>query len=143
MKTNIIRFAFMLCLLFTASISFAQNTVIGKWLSESKKGITEIYEVNGKYYGKLVWLKEPTDANGKAKLDENNKEKNLRTAPILGLVILKDFVLKDGEWKDGTIYDPENGKTYKCTMWLKDANTIKVRGYWGPFYRTQVWTRSK
>jgi uncharacterized protein (DUF2147 family) len=135
-----------LSLLFStmiAAVSFAQNTVVGKWLSESGKGITEIYLVNGKYYGKLVWLKEPLDKNGKPKLDNNNKDKTLRTGPILGLVILKDFVLKDGEWKDGTIYDPENGKTYKCSMWLKDSNTLKVRGYWGFIYRTQVWTRSK
>jgi uncharacterized protein (DUF2147 family) len=134
---------FLALALFASFTAFAQNTVVGKWLSESKKGITEIYEVNGKFYGKLVWLKEPLDASGKPKLDAENKDKNLRKGQILGLVILKDFVLKDGEWKDGTIYDPENGKTYKCTMWLKDANTIKVRGYWGPFYRTQVWTRTK
>ncbi len=129
--------------LFLSISSFAQNTVVGSWLSESGKGITEIYEVNGKYYGKLIWLKEPLDEIGKPKVDKENKDKGLRTTPILGLLILKDFVIKDGEWKDGTIYDPENGKTYKCTMWLKDANTIKVRGYWGPFYRTQIWTRSK
>jgi uncharacterized protein (DUF2147 family) len=133
---------FLAVSLFVSLPSFAQNTVIGKWLSESKKGITEIYEVNGKFYGKLVWLKEPNDATGKLKLDKENKNESLRTSPILGLVILKDFVIRDGEWKDGTIYDPENGKTYKCTMWLKDVNTIKVRGYWGPFYRTQIWTRS-
>jgi uncharacterized protein (DUF2147 family) len=133
---------FLAVSLFVSLASFAQNTVAGKWLSESKKGITEIYEVNGKFYGKLVWLKEPNDATGKLKLDKENKNESLRTSPILGLVILKDFVIRDGEWKDGTIYDPENGKTYKCTMWLKDVNTIKVRGYWGPFYRTQIWTRS-
>jgi uncharacterized protein (DUF2147 family) len=132
-----------LLIIVLSNHAFSQNTVVGKWLSESKKGITEIYESNGKYYGKLVWLKEPNDAAGKPKLDKENKNESLRTAPILGLLILKDFVLKDGEWKDGTIYDPENGKTYKCTMWMKDVNTIKVRGYWGPFYRTQVWTRSK
>jgi uncharacterized protein (DUF2147 family) len=134
---------FLAVSLFISFATVAQNTVVGKWLSESGKGITEIYQVNGKYYGKLVWLKEPLDKNGKPKLDGENKDKTLRTGSILGLVILKDFILKDGEWKDGTIYDPENGKTYKCTMWLKDVNTLKVRGSWGPFYRTQVWTRSK
>ncbi len=134
-----------LIILITYILSFtiyAQNTIVGKWLSESKNGITEIYQANGKYYGKLVWLKEPLNENGRPKLDAENKDKGLRTLSLMGLVILKDFVLKDGEWKDGTIYDPENGKTYKCTMWLKDANTIKVRGYWGIFYRTQVWTKT-
>ena len=27
--------------------------------------------------------------------------------------------------------DPKNGKEYKCTISLKDANTMKLRGYIG------------
>ena len=40
--------------------------------------------------------------------------------------------------------DPDNGKTYSCTIWLNDANKDKlnVRGYIGPFFRTQEWIRT-
>ena len=39
--------------------------------------------------------------------------------------------------------DPKNGKEYKCTISLKDANTMKLRGYIGfsVFGRTDNWNR--
>ena len=46
------------------------------------------------------------------------------------------------EWADGSILDPANGKIYRCKMWLEDGgDTLKVRGYWGIFWRTQMWRR--
>jgi uncharacterized protein (DUF2147 family) len=45
------------------------------------------------------------------------------------------------EYAAGNILDPEEGKVYKCKLWL-EGTELKVRGYWGPFYRTQTWTRS-
>ena len=43
-------------------------------------------------------------------------------------------------WSGGKILDPGNGKIYRCKIWLKDGE-LKVRGYFGPFYRTQTWRR--
>lgn len=50
----------------------------------------------------------------------------------------------DDEWKGSDIYDPESGKTYSSDMYLKDKNTLKVRGYVGisMFGRTETWLRS-
>ena len=45
-----------------------------------------------------------------------------------------------GKWEGGKIYNPKNGKTYKCSIWL-DGNNLKVRGYVAMFYETQTWTR--
>ena len=47
-----------------------------------------------------------------------------------------------GKWttEAGKIYNPKNGKTYKCSIWLDGAN-LKVRGYLGVFYETQTWKR--
>jgi uncharacterized protein (DUF2147 family) len=49
------------------------------------------------------------------------------------------------EWEDGTICDPENGKIYTCSIWLDEENKdrLHVRGYVGPFFRTQTWIRVK
>ncbi|MEO1367538.1 MAG: DUF2147 domain-containing protein, partial [Acidobacteriota bacterium] len=58
--------------------------------------------------------------------------------------ILEGFEAEgDGEWSGGTIYDPNNGKTYSCTLELEGADTLKVRGYIGVslFGRTERWTR--
>jgi uncharacterized protein (DUF2147 family) len=134
----------ILCMLFSSSLySFCQNQIVGKWLSDDKEGITEIYKQNGKYYGKITWLNKPNDDKDHPFNDTENPNKLLREQPLIGLVILKDFNYGDNEWKEGTIYDPESGKTYTCTIWLSGNNIIKVRGYWDIFYETQTWTKTK
>ncbi|MFT4203921.1 MAG: DUF2147 domain-containing protein [Chitinophagaceae bacterium] len=132
-------------LLFTTVIHFAKaQNIEGYWLNEEKEGKVEIYKnPDGKYYGKLVWLKEPK-RNGKPKLDINNKDEKLRTDPLVGLVILKGFS-KDGNiYTGGTIYDPKNGKTYSCKMTPKDENTLRIRGFIGISLigRTTTWSRT-
>jgi uncharacterized protein (DUF2147 family) len=135
-------FAFVLVIVLSYSTASAQNQIIGKWLSEDKEGITNIYQNNGKYFGKITWLKMPNDKKGIPFTDSENPDKSKRNQPLIGLLILKDFYYSKNEWKGGTIYDPESGKTYTCTMWLENSNTLKVRGYWGLFYQTQTWTKT-
>jgi uncharacterized protein (DUF2147 family) len=63
---------------------------------------------------------------------------------LIGLVILKDFAFNGKDkWEDGTIYDPNNGKTYSCVIRLKNESALEVRGYIGISLlgRTEVWTR--
>lgn len=120
------------------------DDILGVWKTGNGKGMVQIYKQGTQYSGRLVWLKEPNDPKtGKPKLDKSNDEENLRTRPLLGLVNLRDFTFKDGEWTDGKIYDPENGEDYSCTMKMTDANTLEVRGYIlvSMFGRTDTWKR--
>ena len=41
---------------------------------------------------------------------------------------------------DGKVMDPEDGKVYKAELWTEAAK-LKVRGYLGPFYKTQTWVK--
>ena len=78
------------------------------------------------------------------KTDTNNPDESLRSVPLKGYRMLKDFEYKgDNEWEDGTIYDPLTGNTYNCTIKMKDKNTLDIRGYIGisTFGRTDVWKR--
>jgi uncharacterized protein (DUF2147 family) len=62
----------------------------------------------------------------------------------IGLEIIRDAKKSGAEplWEGGTILDPENGKTYKLRLTpLEGGARLQVRGYIGPFYRTQVWQR--
>jgi uncharacterized protein (DUF2147 family) len=90
-------------------------------------------------------LKAPKDEKGQAKLDVKNPEANLKTRPILGLEMLKDFVYDDGKWVDGKIYDPKTGKTYSCNMNIKANGDLNVRGYIGISLigRSDTWKRAK
>jgi uncharacterized protein (DUF2147 family) len=121
------------------------DDIAGVWLTGKADGQVKIEKVAGKYYGKIVWLKEPIDSTtGKMQLDKNNPEKSKRLYPVKGLRILKDFeFVERGKWENGTIYDPENGKTYSCNISMENINKLNIRGYIGIslFGRTDVWTR--
>ena len=116
------------------------DVILGTWLTASGKAKVLIYKEGNKYNGKIVWLKNPSYDDGKPKVDKNNPDKTKQTSPLMGLNMLKDFVFDDDEWEDGTIYDPENGKTYSCTMTYREGK-LDVRGYIGISLigRTQTW----
>lgn len=129
---------------FLSITSYAQDAIEGDWFNEEKSAKIQVYRAkDNKFYGKIIWLKEPTE-NGKPKMDKNNPDAGKRTQPIVGLLILKGFV-KDGdhEYEDGTIYDPKNGKTYSCKIKHK-GDKLDVRGYVGVSMlgRTTVWTKA-
>ena len=138
---------FLVLLLLGSIQIFAQkkDDILGKWVNPSGEGQIEIYKKGDKYFGKLVWIKEPNNPNGKPKTDEKNPSEGLRNKPVLGLEILKNFEFNDGKWDDGTIYDPKSGKTYSCKLTLKDQNLLNIRGYIGVSLigRTEVWKRVK
>lgn len=134
---------FSLLLLFTTVI-YSQKTVVGKWktIDDSTmeaKSIVEIYKINNEYFGKITTILNEADKD-KACIKCKGVDKN---KPIEGLVIIKKLSKDDAVYVDGTITDPENGKTYTCKIWLDDNNddVLNVRGYIGFFYRTQKWKR--
>jgi uncharacterized protein (DUF2147 family) len=129
-------------------VAHSQNKaddIIGIWLTGGKEPAKiQVYKSDEKFYGKIIWLKNPTE-NGRQLRDGNNPDKLKQSDPIIGLVILTGFKFDgDEEWKGGDIYDPESGKTYSSYMYLKDKDTLKVRGYVGIslFGRTETWTRT-
>ncbi len=131
------------------TLSFTANEdgdrLIGVWQPSNGKARVKIEKIGAKYYGKIVWLKEPNDpTTQKPKVDKNNPDASMQNVPLKGYRLLKDFVYsgKD-EWTEGTIYDPENGSTYSCVINMKDKNTIEIRGYIGvkALGRTDVWKR--
>jgi uncharacterized protein (DUF2147 family) len=146
MQSKVLTIFIAFILPFTAFKSQKKaDDIIGIWLTAGKEPAKiRIYKSGDKYYGKIVWLKNPAD-NGKPKVDGNNPDKSKRSNPVMGLVLLSGFKFdSDDEWKGGDIYDPESGKTYDSYLYLKDKNTLKVRGYIGIslFGRTETWTRT-
>ena len=61
---------------------------------------------------------------------------------VVGMLILEGLRFDGNRWTDGRILDPENGKEYASTVCLDGDDRLRVRGYWGPFYRTQTWRRA-
>ena len=121
------------------------DAVLGQWYTDAEKKdvVVEIYKDNDLYSGKVVWLKNPDEDDGTPKVDDENPDEARRNDPILGMNLVKGFTYKGkNKWAGGTIYDPNNGKTYKCKMSLK-GDDLKVRGFIGValFGRTVHWLR--
>lgn len=132
----------------STAFGFAQedaDKLVGVWEPSHGKAKVKIEKIGNKYYGKIVWLKEPNDPEtNEPKVDRNNPDESMRSKPLRGYRILKDFVYTDkNEWSEGTIYDPENGNTYSCTIKMTDDNTIEIRGFIGvsALGRTDIWKR--
>ena len=107
-------------LMFVSAVAYSQG-VIGKWVTEGGDSQVEIYQNGDQLCGKIVWLKK-----GDGQLDVHNPDKSMRK--------------KGDKYEGGKIYNPKNGKTYKCSIWL-EGNNLKVRGYVAMFYETQTWTK--
>jgi uncharacterized protein (DUF2147 family) len=140
--------SFLAFLILALTYSSAQSDkVVGFWLTAKGTSQVEIYKgSDGKYYGKISWLEEPNE-DGKPKVDSENPDPTLQKRPILGLPLLQGFSYdkKDREWEGGTIYDPDNGKTYDCYMWFDSDNSIlQIKGFvMGMRFlgRTTTWKR--
>lgn len=139
MKRKLILTTFLFLIAGILNIKAQQaSDIVGVWLTEDKDGKIEIYKaVNGKYCGKLIWGITMYEADGKtSRLAKNGK-------PFKDLVMLQNFEFIGNEWTNGTIYDPEQGKTYSCTI-KKEGNNLAIRGYIGISLlgRTTVWSKS-
>ncbi|OSZ78109.1 SIGNAL peptide protein [Chitinophagaceae bacterium IBVUCB1] len=124
-------------------VAEAQTDPIEKvWYNQEKTAKIQVYKAkDGRFYGKMVWLKEPLE-NGKPKVDKENPDEKKRNTPLLGLILLRGLE-KDGdkEYDGGKIYDPKNGKTYSCKI-THNGNTLDLRGFVGISLigRTSTWT---
>lgn len=139
-------FIFSTLLIFCFSLSLkAQDITDGLWYNEEKDAKIEIFKNdNGKYEGKIVWLKRP-EINGKPRLDRKNKDKDKRDRKLMGLHLVTGMEKKGNQFKDGEIYDPKSGKTYSAKMTPDGKDKLDVRGYIGISLigRTTTWTRTK
>ena len=129
-----------------ATLGAAADAPLGNWNTVDDKtgkvkSEVQIYDQGGKIYGKIVGLPEPNDDRGKPKVCTKCQGAD-KDKPIVGLIIIKDLVADGGRYKGGTIMDPEDGKVYRAEIWPEGAE-LKVRGYLGPFYKTQTWTKAK
>ena len=130
------------------STGIVGQSVTGKWKSiddETKKAksIVEIYEQNGKLYGKILELYREPDEDPDPICDECDEDDDRYNQKVVGMEIIRAMEKDDDEWDDGTILDPENGKVYDCKLWVDedDPNILNVRGYIAFFFRTQTWLR--
>ncbi len=134
----------ILTILMVPALFVGQKSVIGKWKAiDDNTGkavsIIEIFENQGKIYGKVVEIFNPADKNKKCVQCPGE----YKDQPILGMTVLKGLTKDGDEYNGGEILDPKHGKLYDCYITLENVNKLKVRGYIGIALlgRTQYWHR--
>jgi uncharacterized protein (DUF2147 family) len=135
----------ILVILFCLPACVFAQSAIGKWKTiddnnGEERSIVEIYERDGKVFGKIVKLFRKPGEDPDPLCDECDSDDDRYMKKIVGMDIIRNMHITDGELADGTILDPESGKVYRCKIWL-EGDQLNVRGYWGPFYRTQTWKK--
>jgi len=133
-------------LLLGALVSHAQSSPVGVWKTidddgKTEKSLVRITDSGGMLNGKIEKIFDASKADTTCdKCTDERKDK-----PVLGMTILRN-AKQDADdkevWSGGEILDPNNGKTYKTRLKPIDGGKkLEMRGYIGPFYRTQMWVR--
>jgi uncharacterized protein (DUF2147 family) len=133
--------------LVVQAAAFAQAAPAGLWKTidddtKQEKSLVRIVDNGGVLSGRIEKLLDPSARQDAVceKCTDERKDK-----PILGMTILRNLKQNadDKEWWDGgDITDPNNGKVYKARLRAIDGGKkLQMRGYMGPFYRTQTWIR--
>lgn len=123
-------FLMLMCLPFMA---WASDDVVGYWTTiddetNTPKSIVQIYEYQGKVYGRVVELFQNKEALAK-----------LPDKPLIkGLDVIWDMQKKKDKYTGGEILDPKTGKVYACDLW-RDGSNLIVRGKIAFLGRNQTW----
>ena len=138
--------AAILFVTFSAS-ALAQVSPVGVWKTiddetKKEKSLVRIKETNGVFTGTIEKFLDPA-----TKVDEvcDKCSDDRKGKPVLGMTIIRNIKANaddKGIWDGGDILDPNNGKVYRARLKPVDGGKkLEMRGYLGPFYRTQVWLR--
>jgi uncharacterized protein (DUF2147 family) len=132
---------------FPAAPSHAADlqSPIGLWKTVDDKtgmprALVRVYLQDGKYFGKIEQSFTP-GAQSRVCSVCTDERKN---QPIIGLLIIRNVTLRDGEYGGGDILDPDNGSVYRCKFHLERGGTVLVvRGFIGfsLLGRSQTWQR--
>ena len=104
------------------------------------KGEVRVFEENGRWVGQVTRVYDSKDAQSRC----DDCKDDRKGKPILGLTIMRNMTLTDGEYSGGDILDPDTGKVYKCKFRLADGGgKLVMRGFLGISLlgRTQTWVR--
>ncbi len=142
----------MLVLLVCGAVSvYAADNVLGLWKiiddkTDKPTAFVVLYLYNGKMYGRIV----ATISKETGVVDDTLDIKGKRFTALAGdpLTCGLDFVFdmeeRSKDWK-GSIIDPEDGKSYDCTI-KRDGNKLIVRGSLkgtgGLLGRNQTWLQA-
>ena len=101
----------LFCLLLVATsltisrtATAASSTILGRWITDRKDLIVEVYLSGPEYKARIVWV---SDKAPETRMDEKNPDPSLRTRKVIGMDVLQGFTYNENQgcWENGHIYD--------------------------------------
>jgi uncharacterized protein (DUF2147 family) len=120
------------------------DLILGEWWTENRQGrLLFTRDKAGLFRGTTTCCVHKNDEDN-PDIDIHNPRPNLRSRPTLGIVLIWKLKYEDGEYVDGYVYNPRDGKTYRIEAKVLDHETLKIRGYMGIslFGQNQIWKRA-
>ncbi|WP_420383101.1 DUF2147 domain-containing protein [Novosphingobium sp.] len=140
---NILRLAAICALLAGAADAMAKpDPAVGRWGTPADHGIVDIRSCGGGICGRLIGSDVIRSTPGKK--DSRNTDTAKRNRPLKGVTLLSGFHKTANGWDGGSVYNPEDGRTYKATITMDGPNTLDLKGciVW-PACKTQEWHRTR
>lgn len=113
-------------------------SIFGNWRTDDGAAIVKVDHCGDTLCGKIVQILDPKAPPN----DINNPDEQKRSQPLVGTIILKNFVGSASTWKDGSAYDPKAGRNYHSSLALLSQEKLKVTGCVLFICRSRVWTRA-
>ena len=120
---------YLLALLFSFDSLLSKERIFGYWLTPGS--IVLIENCDNYVCAKIETIFVDDGRDPKLVLDENNRDKALRSRAIVGINVLSGFLIKDVKQRDfrgGRIYDPRRGREFKSNLHLKEDGNLEVEG---------------
>ena len=112
------------------------HNVFGTYLTQAKTSTVTIEDCgDGSPCGRVSWI----DPNAMAPGQTPETALTKAGDPVLGLLMLEGFEKRKKDWRGGTIYDPENDKSYASRLKRLGDGKLQVKGCIGPICQTPIW----
>ncbi len=128
MKNSILFIFTAILLIFTGFQANNADAIEGVWKSPDGKLMVKIDKMGTSYQGRIVWLSNPTAANGQPILDVNNPDVRMRKMPLKGKKIIEELTFdpSNNTWTGGSIYNPDTGKSLNCQAKLQNGGQLEI-----------------
>ena len=104
----------------------------GVWVWDDGRAAIEFHTCGDALCGRIVWLRQESAPNASPFLDAKNPDPSLRNRRICGLDYITGLArTREGDWKDGRIYDFNSGSSYDLDIDSVEPRLVTMRGYKG------------
>jgi uncharacterized protein (DUF2147 family) len=104
----------------------------GDWFIDGTGAAVQIFDRSGLLCGRVIWLEKARDTAGRLARDDKNPDPIFRQRPLCGLTVIQGLEPAGlDQWNSGSLYNPEDGQTYRVSAELRSADVFVARIYMG------------